>query len=101
MSEVPHLRALTATHFRRPFTVFGVNSGDTMDQAAKAVKEEKMTWPILFDGEHGPVVQKWNVTGFPTIYIIDAAGVIRFKHAIDEEPDAVIERLVREAEKNR
>jgi hypothetical protein len=31
MSEVPHLRALTATHFRRPFTVFGVNSGDTMD----------------------------------------------------------------------
>jgi peroxiredoxin len=101
MGEVPHLRALTDTHFRRPFTVFGVNSGDTKDQAAKAVKEEKMTWPILFDGEYGPVVQKWNVTGFPTIYIIDATGVIRFKHAIDEEPDAIIERLVREAERNR
>jgi hypothetical protein len=33
-------------------------SGDTKDQAKKAVKEEKMSWPILFDGEDGPVVQK-------------------------------------------
>ncbi len=99
MAEVPHLRELTAKHFRRPFTVVGVNSGDTRAKAAKVVREEKMKWPVFVDGEDGPIVRKWNVTGFPMIYVIDAGGVIRCKGGLaDDDPDDVIERLVRKAE---
>jgi len=102
MGEVPHLRELMATHFRRPFTVVGINSGDTKDRAEKVMLDEQMTWPMFFDGEDGPIVRSWNVTGFPMIYVIDAEGIIRCKVAPDDgDLDGFIARLVSETELKR
>ena len=102
MAEIPHLREMMTKYSRRPFTVVGVNCGDTKDRAAKVMQQEKMTWPVLYDGDDGPVARKWNVTAFPMIYILDDAGVIRSKGGLgDEEPEAVIERFVKKAEQKR
>jgi hypothetical protein len=81
----------------RPLVVVGVNSGDTKEQAARTIAELKITWPNLFDGTDGPIVRKWNATSFPMMYLIDHRGTIRYKEAV-EEPEAVIARLLSEAE---
>jgi peroxiredoxin len=102
MAEVPYLRKLMAGFGRGPFTVVSVNSGDSKDKAAKAIADHKMTWPVFFDGMDGPIVKRWNVIHFPTIYLIDSKGIIRVKQLSDYEIfERNIENLVAEAKVNR
>lgn len=100
MAEVPHERKLMAAYAGRPFTVIGVNSGDSKEKAAKTIKDNKMTWPSFLDGNDGPIVGRWNVSSFPTVYLLDAKGVILVKDLLDEDDaDKVIEESVKGAEK--
>lgn len=99
MAEVPHERKLMDTYVRRPFTVVGVNSGDSQIKAATTIKNQKMTWPSFLDGAEGPIVERWNVSAFPTVYVLDAKGVIRVKYDLDPNDfDKTIAKLVKEAE---
>ena len=99
MAEVPHERKLMAAYSGRPFTVIGINSGDSKDKAAKTIKDNKMTWPSFHDGQDGPIVARWNVSSFPTVYLLDAKGVILVKDLLDEEnADKAIEEAVKDAE---
>ena len=62
-----------------------------------------MTWRSWFDGPPGgPITQEWKVTGMPSIFLIDAKGMVRYAHEGApgaEELDGEIETLVKEAEK--
>ena len=63
------------------------------------LKEEKITWRSFFAGStRGPIPTRWNVSGWPTIYIIDAKGVIRAKNLRGEPLEAKLDELVAEAE---
>ena len=62
-----------------------------------------MTWRSFWDGGNtsGPIASKWNVQGWPTLYVVDAKGVIRHKwmgSPGDKVLDEAIEKLVVEAE---
>lgn len=99
MAEVPHERKLMDTYVRRPFTVVGVNSGDSQIKAVTTIKNQKMTWPSFLDGAEGPIVERWNVSAFPTVYVLDAKGVIRVKYDLDPSDfEKTIAKLVKEAE---
>jgi thiol-disulfide isomerase/thioredoxin len=82
MRLVPVERALTERLKGKPFTVIGVNGDGSLPDARRAVAHEKMTWPSFWngkDGPHGPISSAWNVSGWPTVYVLDANGIIRFK----------------------
>ncbi len=38
-----------------------------------------VTWRSWSDGQHGPIAKQWNVTSWPTLYLIDPQGNIRSK----------------------
>jgi len=81
MSFLPTEKALVERLKDRPFVLLGVNS-DKDRAALKAESAEKgITWRSWFDGGNtrGPIATRWNVQGWPTIVVIDKAGVIRFK----------------------
>ncbi len=65
----------------RPFVLLGVNS-DPRGKARTAIEREKITWRSWWDGGNssGPISATWNVTAWPTIYIVDDKGVIRFRY---------------------
>jgi hypothetical protein len=42
----------------------------------------------------GGIVEDWNITYYPTIYVIDAEGIIRFKDQKGEFPGAKLEEAV-------
>ena len=47
-----------------------------------------------------PISSQWNLVGTPTLYIIDAKGVIRHKwqgSPGEDKIDAAIEKLIKEA----
>ncbi|HEY2589258.1 MAG TPA: hypothetical protein VGI81_26170, partial [Tepidisphaeraceae bacterium] len=61
--------------------------------------KEHMTWPSWSDGStDGLIATKWNIHGWPTIYVLDAKGVIRFKDLRGQQLDEAVETLVKEAE---
>jgi hypothetical protein len=96
----PHERSLVAKYQDKPFVIIGVNSDANRDQLKKIVAREKLTWRSFWDGgsTQGPIASRWNVTGWPTVYLIDHQGVIVRQIGMSMEDDALIEQKVRRAE---
>jgi hypothetical protein len=96
----PHERSLVERLADELFSLVGVNS-DPKDVYLEAIERENITWPSFWDGgdTYGPVATKWNVYGWPTIYIIDHEGIIREKDKRGEEMDKVVDRLLAEMKK--
>ena len=77
----PHERSLVEKFKNRPFTIIGVNSDRDREKLKARMAEEKITWRSFFAGSTGGAIPKrWNVSGWPTLYVIDAKGVIRAKN---------------------
>ncbi len=101
----PHERSLVERLKGKPFAIVGVNSDTDKKKLKERMAKEKITWRSFWngpDGTDGPISRQWNVQGWPTIYILDAKGVIRAKHLGDEhakEIDKLIDELLKEAEK--
>jgi hypothetical protein len=83
----------------KPFALVGVNS-DSRDRLKQVLKKEKMTWRSFWDGGDtgGPIASKWNVHGWPTIYVLDRKGVIRFKGPREKALDEAVDSLLKDAE---
>jgi hypothetical protein len=94
----PHERSLVARMNGKPFALIGVNSDKDMEKLKARLAEEKITWPSFHDGStEGPIAQSWNISGWPTIYVIDQKGIIRVKNVRGEELDKAVDKLLGEA----
>ena len=95
----PHERSLVARMKDKPFALLGINS-DPKERLLETIKREKMTWRSWWDGGNtrGPIATKWNVRGWPTIYVLDHEGVIRYKGVRGEAMDKAVDTLLTEME---
>lgn len=79
---MPHQKELVERLKNQPFAILGINSdfkGD-LEKINAMLQEQGVTWRQAIDGTtQGPIASRWNVSGWPTIYVLDAKGVIRFK----------------------
>ena len=96
----PHERSLVKKMENKPFALLGINS-DPKERLKETIKKENMTWRSWWDGgdTSGPIATAWNVHGWPTIYVLDHKGVIRFKNVRGEAMDKAVEQLLEEMEK--
>ncbi|MFT4543474.1 MAG: hypothetical protein ACI841_002084 [Planctomycetota bacterium] len=96
----PHERSLVSQMANRPFALIGVNSDKDLDKLKTRIEEENITWRSYRNGGStgGPISKKWNVKGWPTTYLIDHKGVIRYKGVRGDDLDAALEVLMPEAE---
>ena len=93
----PHERSLVKRLADRPFALLGINSDTDKSELKKALEKEKITWRSWWDGStSGPIATKWNVHGWPTIYVLDAKGVIRYKNVRGEAMDKAVDGLLKE-----
>ena len=93
----PHERSLVKRLADKPFALVGINSDKDRDDLKKTLKKESITWPSWWSGStSGPIPKTWNVRGWPTIYILDSKGVIRFKDKRGKEMDKAVDMLLRE-----
>ena len=100
----PHERSLVKRMAGRPFVLIGVNSDKDLEKLKKDREENGISWRSFWNGPQGtggPISKEWGVTGWPTLYVIDAEGRIRHKSIGspgDETLDKWIDALVEEAE---
>jgi hypothetical protein len=95
----PHERSLVKRLEGKPFALLGINS-DSKPRLKEVLAKEKMTWRSWWDGGNtsGPIATQWNVFGWPTIYVLDHKGVIRFKGPREEALDQAVDQLLKELE---
>jgi hypothetical protein len=97
----PHERSLVKRLADKPFALIGVNSDTDKDVLKKRMAEEMITWRSFWngpEGTNGPISKAWNVRGWPTIYVIDHKGVIRFKNVREKQMDEAVDTLLKEVE---
>lgn len=93
----PHERSLVKNLNGKPFTIIGVNSDSSPEIPRKLVSEGTVTWrSFQNDGPEVSISETWGVTGWPTIYVLDGDGRIRFKDVRGDELDAAIRTLMEE-----
>jgi hypothetical protein len=95
----PHERSLVERLKDKPFALIGVNSDADKEKLKPRLEEEKITWRSFWNGPkgtRGPISEEWNVRGWPTIYVLDHKGVIRFKNVRGEKMDEAVDKLLAE-----
>jgi peroxiredoxin len=97
----PHERSLVKRLENEPFVLIGVNSDTDREALKKVMEKEQITWRSFWDGgsTNGPIATRWNVSGWPTIYVIDAEGKIRFRDVREEALDKAVDELLAELKK--
>jgi hypothetical protein len=96
----PHERSLVKDLEHEPFALIGVNSDQDKAKLAPRLQEEQITWRSFWNGPQGtqgPISKAWNVSGWPTTYVIDQEGVIRHKSHGGPELEKVIKECVARA----
>ena len=96
----PHERSLVKRLEGKPFALLGINS-DPKGRLRQTIKKENMTWRSWWDGGSpgGPIAKAWNVNSWPTIYVLDDKGVIRYRDVREEELDKAVDALLAEMSK--
>jgi hypothetical protein len=95
----PHERSLVKRLAGEPFALIGVNSDKDLEALQDVLLEENITWRSFWngpEGTRGPISTQWNVRGWPTIYILDHEGKIRFKGPRGEAMDEAVDQLLAE-----
>jgi hypothetical protein len=97
----PHERSLVKRLADKPFALLGINSDTKLAELKRAMEREQITWRSWWngpDGTSGPLSKKWNVHTWPTTYVLDAKGVIRYKNVRGEKMDEAVDKLLKELE---
>ena len=93
---LPRERELVKKLADQPFTLLGVNCEQSRSALQKLIKDEKINWPNIYDGRsNGPMVTRWNIRAFPTIFVIDPAGVIRARDLPSDQLEKVVKDLLK------
>lgn len=83
----------------RPFALLGINSDSDKEKLKEALLKENITWRSWWDGgTTGPLTTKWNITSWPTNYVLDAGGTIRYKNVYDQDLERAVNTLLKELE---
>ena len=96
-SLYPEEREFVAAMKDEPFIMLGVVSDSDPALIRDRMTAGEVTWNSWFDGgTDGPIDKTWNIKGWPTLYVIDAKGIIRHKDLYGAKMQAAAKKLVAE-----
>jgi hypothetical protein len=93
---MPHLQELVKLHKDAPFALIGINTGDEPDDYRKGLEKHGVTWISAYQGEETPIANLYQVSGYPTYFLIDAEGKLIQQSHSSKDYDLPIERLLKQ-----
>jgi peroxiredoxin len=91
----PQERELLVKHKDKPFAIVSVNTDKEVETLKKAIAAGEITWHCWWDeGTEGPITTRWGIDSFPSIFVLDRRGVIRFKDLRGDELDRAVAGLL-------
>jgi thiol-disulfide isomerase/thioredoxin len=93
IASVPHLNALQEKFGNRKFEIIGINSYDPKEDVGWFCNKHKPDYRILMRGKE--IAEKYGVTGYPTIVLLDKTGKVLYAGGILEKP--AMEHMIEKA----
>ncbi|MFO0929777.1 MAG: TlpA disulfide reductase family protein [Gemmataceae bacterium] len=93
---IPHERKLVERLKDKPFALVSVSFDEEKKTLTDFLEKEKMPWTHWFNGQDGPIGKTLDVQFFPTIYVLDGNGVIRYKNVRENQLDKAVDTLIKE-----
>ena len=99
MKMVPHEKSLAGRLRNKPFELVGVNGDIDSARLKEGVQKYGISWRSFQNkpGTAQAISKKWNIGGWPTLYLIDQKGIIRNRwtdtvppEELNREVDALI-----------
>ncbi len=97
IAMIPHEREMVAKLEGQPFVLISVSADAKKETVTDFLEKKPMPWVHWWNGREGGVLSEWNIRFFPTMYVIDAQGIIRYKNIRGEALEQAVEKLVKEA----
>ena len=98
MYDVAKERELVLRLEAKPFVLLGINADADRETARSRAAKEHVSWQSWWDGKSGPIAVRWGVSSWPTHYVLDPQGIIRYEYPQGERFYQAIDRVVAEAE---
>lgn len=76
-AEMPSIQRLKAKMAGKPFVILAVDMGETEAEVKAYIQQIKTDFTVLLDKD-GRALKTWKVFAFPTSYVVDAQGKIRY-----------------------
>jgi hypothetical protein len=96
---LPHEKELVERLKNKPFALIGINTDTDRETFKERCKRENVTWRNSWQGStSGPLCRAWSVRGYPTIYVLDHKGVIRYRDVRGKAMDQAVDLLLAELE---
>ena len=76
-AEMPSMRRLNEKLAGRPFTILTVDMAETPQEVSAFLKEVNLDFTVLMDRD-GKALKQWKVFAFPTSFLVDPEGKIRY-----------------------
>lgn len=94
VEEIPSLGRLVEKMGDKPFKVLTVNIGEPREQIEEFLEKVKADFPILLDTD-GQTVRDWKVYAYPSNFLIDRRGVIRYAYrgALEWDAEEIIDTI--------
>jgi peroxiredoxin len=89
-TQFPYFRLLEDLYGNWPLSIVSVETGSSPEVAQRIKSNARLTFASWWDpptdaSTHGAIAAAWRVTGWPSLYVLDGDGVIRFVDVRDEE----------------
>jgi cytochrome c biogenesis protein CcmG, thiol:disulfide interchange protein DsbE len=94
-AEAPIVNKLAERYRGKDVVVLGVNTDDGEGKAKAFAQQERLTYPIAYDGDRS-AANAYNVQGLPTLVVVSKTGkIVAIRTGVTSESD--LEELVEQA----
>lgn len=76
-AEMPSMQRLKTKMTGKPFVILAVDMGETEAEVKTYIRQIKTDFTVLLDKD-GRALKAWKVFAFPTSYVVDTQGKIRY-----------------------
>ena len=99
--EYPYQRFMLDQFKNDSVVILGVNSDEDLAIVRETKNRERLNYRIWWDGHEaertqGPIATAWDVSAWPSVYILDDEGVIRYVHKRRAKVIAAVQDLLDE-----
>ncbi len=93
---IPHQKEMVTRLKGKPFELLSISCDEEKEVLVDFLKKNDMNWKHWWVGKRGEFSKSLNISFYPTVYVIDSKGVIRFKNIRGKELDNAVDTLLAE-----
>lgn len=94
VEEIPSLNRLQTKLAGKDFTILGIDMGEDAETVRRFLEQVPAEYPVLLDPDDS-AVKPWKLRAFPTTFLIDREGRIRYGYfgGLAWDAEEVVERV--------